>query len=109
MNFVRLGNGGEIKNGKYPTKTEVLPDAQNGEGAVAQVACGAWHTLVVTVKGRLFSFGSGHFGQLAIEDIEKDRYWVILERFVVWGEKKYRPEDDKGSLVESFYSFDISK
>jgi alpha-tubulin suppressor-like RCC1 family protein len=33
---------------------------------ICGVACGSAHTLVVTVEGRLLSFGWGHFGQLGI-------------------------------------------
>lgn len=34
----------------------------------AGVACGAWHTLVVTTFGRVFAFGDGFTGQLGLPD-----------------------------------------
>lgn len=32
------------------------------------VACGAWHTLVLTSSAKVFSFGDGFTGQLGLED-----------------------------------------
>ena len=39
-----------------------------GGAPVAMVACGAFHTLVVTRAGGLFAFGNGEFGQLGLGD-----------------------------------------
>lgn len=37
------------------------------------VACGAWHTLVVTASGRVFAFGDGFTGQLGASFTDRMR------------------------------------
>ena len=41
---------------------------------LAGVACGGNHTLVVTVSGAVFAFGSNNHGQLGLGDLT-DRRW----------------------------------
>jgi alpha-tubulin suppressor-like RCC1 family protein len=45
-----------------------LGPPQFGGAPVAMVACGCFHTLVVTRAGQLFAFGSGFEGQLGLGD-----------------------------------------
>ena len=39
---------------------------------IAQVACGASHTLLLSAKGEVFGFGSNEFGQLGLNDRQLD-------------------------------------
>lgn len=41
------------------------PDA---DFLATSVACGAWHTLVLTAAGKVFAFGDGFTGQLGLSD-----------------------------------------
>ena len=45
-----------------------LGPPQFGGAPVAMVACGIFHTLVMTRAGQLFAFGGGDFGQLGLGD-----------------------------------------
>ena len=45
-----------------------LGPPQLGGAAVSMVACGGYHTLVVTRSGLLFAFGDGKDGQLGLGD-----------------------------------------
>lgn len=52
-------------------KTEKLNGSDNDMNdtlLATSVACGAWHTLVLTSTGRLFAFGDGFTGQLGLLD-----------------------------------------
>ena len=50
-----------------------LGPPQFGGAPVAMVACGAFHTLVVTRAGLLFAFGNGGDGQLGLGDRNGDK------------------------------------
>ncbi|XP_024393986.1 PH, RCC1 and FYVE domains-containing protein 1 [Physcomitrium patens] len=58
-----LGHGNDISHW--------IPKRVNGpleEVRVASIACGPWHTAVVTTAGQLFTFGDGTFGVLGHND-----------------------------------------
>ncbi|KAI3987626.1 hypothetical protein MKX01_007092 [Papaver californicum] len=62
-NFGLLGHGNEVSHW--------VPKRLNGplEGIhVSSIACGPWHTAVVTSAGQLFTFGDGTFGVLGHGD-----------------------------------------
>lgn len=46
------------------------PDAPDPDAdfLATSVACGAWHTLVLTAAGKVFAFGDGFTGQLGLGD-----------------------------------------
>jgi len=46
---------------------------------VMQVACGAYHSLVLTVSGNIFSFGKNDFGQLGFGDTDNRSYPMNLK------------------------------
>eukprot|EP01105_Mastigella_eilhardi_P021285 TRINITY_DN5141_c0_g1_i2.p1 TRINITY_DN5141_c0_g1~~TRINITY_DN5141_c0_g1_i2.p1 ORF type:complete len:681 (-),score=152.84 TRINITY_DN5141_c0_g1_i2:52-2094(-) len=59
--YGQLGHGG--------TESEFLPrkvDAMTGK-LVCKVACGGMHTLILDTDGRVYSTGSGEYGQLGLE------------------------------------------
>lgn len=60
----RLGLGDDARR-LEPTR---LPQAAFGELKVVMVACGSWHTLVMTVDGGVWSCGWGHLGRLGLGD-----------------------------------------
>ncbi|KAL2510889.1 Regulator of chromosome condensation (RCC1) family with FYVE zinc finger domain [Abeliophyllum distichum] len=63
--FGLLGHGNEVSHW--------VPKRVNGplEGIhVSSIACGPWHTAVVTSSGQLFTFGDGTFGVLGHGDRE---------------------------------------
>ena len=62
-NFGLLGHGNDISHW--------MPKRVNGplEGIrVSSIACGPWHTTLVTSAGQLFTFGDGTFGVLGHND-----------------------------------------
>jgi alpha-tubulin suppressor-like RCC1 family protein len=62
-NFGLLGHGNDMSHW--------MPKRVNGslEGVrVSSIACGAWHTALVTSAGQLFTFGDGTFGVLGHGD-----------------------------------------
>ncbi|BBM99881.1 hypothetical protein MPTK1_1g24610 [Marchantia polymorpha subsp. ruderalis] len=62
-NFGLLGHGNDISHW--------MPKRVNGllEGIrVSSIACGPWHTALVTSAGQLFTFGDGTFGVLGHND-----------------------------------------
>jgi alpha-tubulin suppressor-like RCC1 family protein len=62
-NFGLLGHGNDISHW--------MPKRVNGplEGIrVSSIACGPWHTVLVTSAGQLFTFGDGTFGVLGHGD-----------------------------------------
>ncbi|KAL0550833.1 hypothetical protein IC582_009898 [Cucumis melo] len=72
-NFGLLGHGNEVSHW--------IPKKINGplEGIhVSSIACGPWHTAVVTSAGQLFTFGDGTFGVLG----HGDRSSVTMPREV---------------------------
>lgn len=55
--------------GQPPRVTEGVEDPEMGKDfAAVSVACGAWHTVVLTTSGKVFAFGDGFTGQLGLED-----------------------------------------
>lgn len=46
---------------------------------VMQIACGAYHSMVLTVSGNIFSFGRNDFGQLGFGDTEDRSYPMNLK------------------------------
>ena len=50
----------------------VLPKSLSFDILIAQVACGASHTLLLSAKGEVFGFGSNEFGQLGLNDRQLD-------------------------------------
>ena len=69
-----LGDHGQLGTGgreRMLTPTRV-PKWQLGGARVKMVACGYYHTLVLTEAGRLWAFGCGELGQLGTGD-EDDR------------------------------------
>lgn len=68
-NFGLLGHGNDISHW--------MPKRVNGplEGIrVSSIACGPWHTALVTSSGQLFTFGDGTFGVLGHND-KKSAYF----------------------------------
>lgn len=52
-----------------PRETEGGEDPEpDRDLAAVSVACGAWHTVVLTTSGKVFTFGDGFTGQLGMED-----------------------------------------
>eukprot|EP00929_Paragymnodinium_shiwhaense_P030762 TRINITY_DN17377_c0_g1_i1.p1 TRINITY_DN17377_c0_g1~~TRINITY_DN17377_c0_g1_i1.p1 ORF type:complete len:1888 (-),score=508.37 TRINITY_DN17377_c0_g1_i1:111-5774(-) len=62
---------GHVKSCSYPNPVKVQITANNLR--VSFIACGADHTLVVTVRGLLFTWGLGSFGNLGHGNA--DDYW----------------------------------
>ena len=67
--FFQLGLGTSTDMVFSPTLVESLTGVP-----LAGVACGGNHTLVVTVSGAVFAFGSNNHGQLGLGDLT-DRRW----------------------------------
>ncbi len=65
--FGQLGHG-DIKPRSAPERIEAF--AASGVTHVAQVACGRQHSLVLSVDGRVHSFGRGSLGRLGLGGIE---------------------------------------
>ncbi len=82
--------GGQLGQGDEDIKVEpvMLGPSSLGGIPVAGVACGSYHTLVVTRVGSLFAFGSGDDGQLGFGDSE--------DRSVP---EKVRPECLGGAII----------
>jgi hypothetical protein len=51
---------GDASNQLIPIKTNAFNDEK-----VIQISCGYWHSMALTESGRVFSWGSNDFGQLA--------------------------------------------
>ena len=67
------GRGGKVGTGELQDRTTPTLLARvlfEGE-AVLMVACGCDHTMVVTEGGKVFTFGSGSFGQLGHGDLNQ--------------------------------------
>ena len=58
----QLGHGDKNKRNK-PTMIEKLKQHK-----IIKICCGANHTVVLTDKSNIFTFGSNRYGQLAIDD-----------------------------------------
>ena len=65
-----FGSLGELGHGDedHRAAPAALELARFGGSPVAMVACGQYHTLVVTAAGVLFAFGCGEQGQLGLGD-----------------------------------------
>jgi alpha-tubulin suppressor-like RCC1 family protein len=59
-----------------PTLVGGLESLEGGQ--VVMVACGAFHTLVVTQDGGLWAFGNGRYGQLGIGDRPESSFKIRL-------------------------------
>lgn len=55
---------------------------------VMQIACGAYHSMVLTVSGNIFSFGKNDFGQLGFGDTE-DRSYPMNLKFLNFLKARY--------------------
>ncbi|KAJ0246339.1 Brevis radix (BRX) domain-containing protein [Hirschfeldia incana] len=66
--------------------TRKITDAFGGSLRVHSVACGAWHTAIVTFSGQLYTYGSGTFGVLghgSVESVTKPKEVESLKRMKV--------------------------
>ncbi|OWZ24114.1 HECT E3 ubiquitin ligase [Phytophthora megakarya] len=62
--YGQLGHNDSIDR-KVPQHVEALNDQQ-----IVSVACGQYHTMVVTATGKAFAFGKNDYGQLGIDAVE---------------------------------------
>ncbi|CEG36120.1 hect e3 ubiquitin [Plasmopara halstedii] len=62
--YGQLGHNDTIDR-KIPQRIEALNDEQ-----IVSVACGQYHTMVVTAGGKLFAFGKNDYGQLGVDSFE---------------------------------------
>ncbi|KAG7384717.1 putative ATP-dependent RNA helicase ddx49 [Phytophthora pseudosyringae] len=62
--YGQLGHNDSIDR-KVPQHVEALSDQH-----VVSVACGQYHTMVVTATGKAFAFGKNDYGQLGMESME---------------------------------------
>jgi len=60
------GGGGSLGTGDTENALQPRQVGFFKNRKVAQVACGWSHTVVLTKKGEIFTFGSGHHGQLGL-------------------------------------------
>ena len=59
----QLGLGGDVDNATQPRLLESLQDT-----VVVEVACGYYHSAVVTEDGQLYTFGEADGGKLGLAD-----------------------------------------
>ncbi|KAG3101105.1 hypothetical protein PI125_g14549 [Phytophthora idaei] len=62
--YGQLGHNDSIDR-KIPQLVDALSDQQ-----IVSVACGQYHTMVVSATGKAFAFGKNDYGQLGIESME---------------------------------------
>ncbi|DBA04539.1 TPA: hypothetical protein N0F65_011087 [Lagenidium giganteum] len=62
--YGQLGQNDAIDR-KVPQLVEAMNDHQ-----IASVACGQYHTMLVTSSGKVFGFGKNDYGQLGVESVE---------------------------------------
>jgi hypothetical protein len=55
-------------------------DAITCRGCLGQVACGGFHTAVVTLDGRVWTWGEGKHGQLGYPSIGKSELPQVLKQ-----------------------------
>ena len=60
--FGRLGTGFEY-NQIEPTRVDDLDDKE-----IVNISCGAFHTLVLSRDGTMYSFGQNKYGKLGIKE-----------------------------------------
>ncbi|KAL0846926.1 hypothetical protein Bca101_020172 [Brassica carinata] len=63
-------DGGTIGESGRQFLTRKISDVLGGSLRVYSVACGAWHTAIVTFSGQLYTYGSGTFGVLGHGSLE---------------------------------------
>lgn len=80
---LRRNRSPNITSGLYQSKSDLLPNSN-----LAQVSCGARHTLAVTSDGQLFAWGDNRHGQCGLP------WW--------WSHSLTWPSDDRGSLSRRF-------
>lgn len=77
-----VGTVGEESGRQFLTRK--IADAFGGGSLrVHSVACGAWHTAIVTFSGQLYTYGSGTFGVLghgSVESVAKPKEVESLKR-----------------------------
>ncbi|ESQ28613.1 hypothetical protein EUTSA_v10018066mg [Eutrema salsugineum] len=79
-------DGGTIGESGRQFLTRKISDLFSGYLSVSSVACGAWHTAIVTSSGQLFTYGSGTFGVLghgSLENVTKPKEVESLKRMKV--------------------------
>lgn len=79
-------DGGTIEESGRQFLTRKISDVFGGSLSVYSVACGAWHTAIVTSSGQLFTYGSGTFGVLghgSLESVSKPKEVESLRRMKV--------------------------
>ncbi|CAD5316404.1 unnamed protein product [Arabidopsis thaliana] len=79
-------DGGTIEQSGSQFLTRKISDVLGGSLSVLSVACGAWHTAIVTSSGQLFTYGSGTFGVLghgSLESVTKPKEVESLRRMKV--------------------------
>ncbi|KAL1215201.1 PH, RCC1 and FYVE domains-containing protein 1 [Cardamine amara subsp. amara] len=79
-------DGGAIEQSGRQFLTRKISDVFGGSLSVLSVACGAWHTAIVTSSGQLFTYGSGTFGVLghgSLESVTKPKEVESLRRMKV--------------------------
>ena len=63
-----FGNGeaGQLGHGNLDSKftPTAIEYNQLGEENISKIACGFVHSMALTCEGRLYTWGSGHLGQL---------------------------------------------
>jgi alpha-tubulin suppressor-like RCC1 family protein len=72
------GNNDEGKLGLNNTQSSLVPiEISSLRGTfIKQATGGAWHSMLLTTKGRVFTWGSNYWGQLGLDDqfSRKDRH-----------------------------------
>ncbi|KFK41026.1 hypothetical protein AALP_AA2G075500 [Arabis alpina] len=63
-------DGGTIEESGRQFLTRKISNVFCESLSVSSVACGAWHTAIVTSSGQLFTYGSGTFGVLGHGNLE---------------------------------------
>ncbi|CAN8238297.1 unnamed protein product [Cochlearia groenlandica] len=79
-------DGGNIGESGRQFLTRKISDVLGGFLSVSSVACGAWHTAIVTSSGQLFTYGSGTFGVLghgSLESVTKPKEVESLKQMKV--------------------------
>ena len=80
-----MGHGGGGRLGHGTEQNELLPRRVLGalEGERVVFASATSYTAVVTVSGKLFTFGRNHGGQLGVGDEAEQEHWQLMPREAV--------------------------